>query len=475
VTILEYGPPARGAEAVERVLVAVDIGLDASLQGFIELLAIRSVSGEPADPAGIAHCAAWLKDRLEELGLVADVVETAGHPVVLAQSRGTASPARVLFYGHYDVQPAMEDEGWTSPPFEPVTRSLDGKSTIYARGASDSKGQFWPLIEAIRAHQAAGVDLPVDLVVVIEGEEETGSANLAAFIDAHRDELTCDVALVSDSDMWSPTRPAITTRLKGLVHEKVTIAAPNGDLHSGYFGTVAVNPVQLLASILAGLHEPDGRVTIEGFYEGVSELPQSLRAQWNSLDLGETIGTVSIAGGPREGGHTPIELMWGRPSIDLNGIMGGNTGPAERSVLPGSASARLSFRLVGRQDPETVRTRFREWVRNRLPEGCTATFEGWYGTRAISLEEGNPYVAATARALDAEWPEPTLLKGTGGTIPLVGLLADGVGVDCVVTGFILADDAIHAPDEHYDVVRLHKATRSWVRILHQIAQVHGRT
>jgi acetylornithine deacetylase/succinyl-diaminopimelate desuccinylase-like protein len=389
---------------------------------------------------------------------------------VLGHASGSSGAPTVLLYGHYDVQPSAPDDLWTSPPFEPTIRTTGGLQTVYARGASDSKGQFWPMLEAIRAWRNVSLPLPVNIVVVLEGEEEMGSPSLPAFIDAYRDQLGCDVAIVSDSDMWSPTRPAITTRMKGLVHEKVTILAPNGDLHSGHFGTVAANPIQILASILARIHAADGSVTIPGFYEGVHELPEALREQWNALDHGEALGNVSIDGGPREGGHTPTELMWGRPGVDINGIFGGNTGPSERSVLPGSATARLSFRLVGGQDPETIRGQFRDWVRRQMPEGCRAEFDGDYGTPAVSIREASLFIDATRRALDAEWPEPTLLKGTGGTVPLVGLLADKLAVDCIVMGFILADDAIHAADEHIDVERLRRATRSWVRIFDEIGR-----
>ena len=320
-------------------------------------------------------------------------------------------------------------------------------------------------LQALRAWQEVEGDIPVDVTVLLEGEEETGSPSLPAFVETYRDELACDVAFICDSDMWSPTRPAITTRLKGLIHEKITILAPNGDLHSGHFGNVAVNPIRTLTRIFAAIHDEDGRVTIDGFYDGVEPVPTALRDQWEALDLTEALAGVSVTGGAKEGGHGTVELMWGRPGIDFNGILGGNTGAGERSVLPSSASARLSFRLVGGQRPEHIRTLFRNFVEARLPAGCRAEFEGAGGSAPVSLNETSPYLAATKRALDDEWPEQTLIKGTGGAIPLVGLLTDCLGVDCIVTGFIVADDAIHAPNERYDLERLRKGTRSWVRIL----------
>lgn len=462
---------ANAQSRIDAVLARAEANFAGSVDRFISLLGIPSVSGSPDDRAGLAACADWLVARLDESGVPARRIETAGNPVVLGLSPAAPDRPTVLLYGHYDVQPSAPDDLWTSPPFEPAIRLVDGRQVVYARGASDSKGQFWPMLEAIRAWREAEVPLPVNIIVLLEGEEETGSPSLAAFIDAHREQLACEVALVSDSDMWSPTRPAITTRMKGLVHEKVTVHAPNGDLHSGHFGTVAANPVQVLSSILGRIHAADGRVAVPGFHDGVPDLPAALRAEWSRLDPAEALGSVSIEGGPREGGHSPIELMWGRPGIDINGIGGGNTGPAERSVLPGSAHARLSFRLVGGQEPEAVRQRFRDWVRAQLPPGCRAAFEGDYGTGAVTITETSPFIAATREALDREWPEPSLLKGTGGTVPLVGLLADKLGVDCIVMGFILGDDAIHAADEHFDLERLRRATRSWVRIFDAIGRV----
>jgi acetylornithine deacetylase/succinyl-diaminopimelate desuccinylase-like protein len=450
------------------ILDRVNADMPVSVEKFLQFLTFPSVSSQPDGKEGIAACAAWLRSELDSLGLDARVVTTDGHPMVLGTSRSRNGRSRVLFYGHYDVQPAEPLDAWASPPFQPEIRHEDGLTRVYARGASDSKSQVWSVLEALRAWREVEGGLPVDVTVLLEGEEETGSPSLPAFVEAYRNELACDVAFICDSDMWSPTRPAITTRLKGLLHEKITILAPNPDLHSGHFGNVAVNPLRVLTKILADIHDDQGQVTIEGFYDDVGPLPMGLRRQWEALNVAEALAGVSVAGGTDEGGHSAIELMWGRPGIDFNGIVGGNTGPGERSVLPASASARLSFRLVGGQRPEHIRALFRKFVEARLPAGCRVEFEGAGGNSAVSVNEASLYIAATARALDAEWPEPTLIKGTGGTVPLVGLLTDRLGVDCIVTGFILADDAIHAPNERYDVERLRKGIRSWVRILSEL-------
>lgn len=451
------------------VLQHVEDGLTASIEGLVELLKIPSVSSEPARSAGITACAEWLAGRLRKIGLQAETVATDRHPVVLGRSERKPDLPTILFYGHYDVQPAEPLEDWATPPFVPTLKDEDGLTRIYARGASDSKGQLWTVIEALRAWKEIRGEWPVNVTVMLEGEEEFGSPSLPAFIESRKEALACDVAFNSDSDMWTSTRPAITISLKGLVHEKVTIVTPHGDLHSGHFGNVAANPLRILSKILAAIHDDDGTVLIDGFYDSVEPVSPELRAQWETLDVDEALAGVSIEGGPDEGGLGPVELMWGRPGIDFNGMWGGNTGPTERSVLPGTASARLTFRLVGKQQPDRLRRLFRTFVEDRLPEGCRAEFEGEYGTAPVSMNDTGPHIAAARRALDAEWPEPALIKGTGGTVPVVGWLSEALGIDCVSFGFILADDAIHGPNERFDTERLRKGIRSWVHLLSELA------
>lgn len=455
---------------LDAVLDRVDANLTSSVDRFLQLLAFPSISSLPKGAEGVTACAEWLRSELEALGFVAEVVETDGHPLVIGRASHHDSAPTVLFYGHYDVQPVEPMEDWITDPFLPDMREEEGLTRIYARGASDSKSQLWSVLEAFRAWGDSAGSPPINAIILLEGEEESGSPSLPAFLQAHRAALACDIAFISDSDMWSPTRPAITTRLKGLVHEKVTIVTGNGDLHSGHFGNVAVNPIRVLADLLASVHDDRGRVAIEGFYDGVVPVPPALRLQWDALDTGEALPGLAFASGSVEQGFGAVELMWSRPGIDFNGIVGGNVGPSERSVLPGSVSARVTFRLVDQQDPEHVRSLFRAFVEARMPEGCRAEFEGDFGTPAVSVNERSPFVAATLKALEDEWGQPPLIKGSGGSIPLVGLLTDRLGIDCVITGFIGADDAIHAPNERYDVERLRKGTRSWARIISALSK-----
>jgi len=453
------------------VLTQADQGFDASLRKLLKVVAIPSISSDPEGAPGIAEAADWLQRELTGMGLDARVCRTPGHPLILAHSRPEDSDAgpHLLFYGHYDVQPVGEAEAWTRPPFAPEVVDEGGVQRFYGRGASDSKSQFWSFIEALRAWKTVRGRFPCRITVLLEGEEESGSESLPAFIEAHRAELACDVAFICDSDMWSPDVPAITTQLKGLLHEKVTIHGPNPDLHSGYFGAVAANPIRVLAGIIAEMHDADGRVAIPGFYDGVPDIPPALRRVWAGLaEAAHVLESTDLTGGVIEAGYAPLEAIWGRPTLDLNGVAAGNLGPGERSVLPGSATARLSFRLVGGQDPQRIRALFRAFVTARLPQGCRAEFEGSEGSPAVVTPLDNPFMQAMAQALNDEWQQETIMKGSGGSIPLVQLFQDRLGVDCIVLGFILSTDAIHAPDEHYDLRRLKKGIRSWVRLLDKV-------
>lgn len=459
---------------IEKVLQEVDDYQSSSVQQLLELIAIPSISSEPASGAGISQAASWLKKCLQAIGLKAEVIETDGHPIVLAHSQeaGRGKRHRLLLYGHYDVQPVGDVAEWDHPPFAPQVIEEGGVHRFYGRGASDSKSQLWSFIQALRAFKTATGTFPADVTVMLEGEEESGSASLPAFIDAHRKELACDVAFICDSDMWSASQPAITTQLKGLLHERLTISTPNPDLHSGFFGAVAANPVRILCGILAAMHDAEGRVAIDGFYDDVIDMPDQQRREWQALSREtDLFAEIDLRGGVLEKGYSEFEAMWGRPTVDINGITGGNQGPGERSVLPGTATARISFRLVAAQKPEHVRECFRRFVRSRLPSGCTAEFHGEGGSSAVVLSKDSPYLNATARGLEAEWRRPVVLKGTGGSIPLIELFGEKLGVECILIGFILGTDAIHAPNEHYDTERLAKGVRSWIHILDYIRRM----
>jgi acetylornithine deacetylase/succinyl-diaminopimelate desuccinylase-like protein len=342
---------------LDQVLQRIDDDLPQSLDRLFALLRIESISTDPAYSEACAAAADWLTEELKGLGFAAAARPTPGHPMVVAHdASGTRGP-HVLFYGHYDVQPVDPFAEWTLPPFEPkIETAADGSKRIRARGAADDKGQLMTFIEACRAWKAVTGGLPGKVSILLEGEEESGSANLEPFLKANAGELRCDVALVCDTGMWSRERPAITTMLRGLVGEEITITAADRDLHSGGYGSAARNPIHVLADLLAALHDPNGVVTIPGFYDGVGEIPPEVKAIWDNLDFdgAEFLGEVGLSIPAGEKGRSVLEMIWSRPTLEVNGIIGGYTGDGFKTVIPSKASAKVSFRLVGDQDPERL-------------------------------------------------------------------------------------------------------------------------
>ena len=461
---------------IETVLAQVDADLDSSLERLFALLRIKSVSTDPAFADDCIACADHLVADLKSIGFDASRRKTIGHPIVVAhggpEPENGAGP-HVLFYGHYDVQPPDPLEKWQSGPFEPrIVETPQGKR-IVARGSSDDKGQLMTFIEAARAYVNVNGRLPIPVTILLEGEEESGSKSIGPFFAENKDELTADVALVCDTGMWDAETPAITTRLRGLVHDEVFITCPSRDLHSGMYGGAAMNPIRVLSKVLAGLHDTDNRVTIPGFYEGVSELDPEIKAQWDGLgfDEAEFLGDVGLKIPSGEKGRSLLELIWAQPTAEVNGIIGGYTGVGSKTVIPSVASAKLTFRLVGEQDPAKVLENFRAFVRERIPEDCKVEFspEGG-GAQALQLPLDSPHLAAARRALAAEWGKDAVLIGSGGSIPIVGDFKRSLGMDTLLVGFALDDDAIHSPNEKYNLSSFHHGIRSWVRIIDELAK-----
>ncbi len=453
-------------------LATADQGLEASIDRWIELLRIPSISTDPAYGADCRKAAEWLVGTLKKLGFDASLRDTTGHPMVVAHYRAKKRGSRVphvLFYGHYDVQPADPLEKWQTPPFEPVRRrDRDGLERVYARGAADDKGQLLTFIEASRAWLEATGDLPLDVTILFEGEEESGSPSLVPFLKANRKELAHDVALVCDTNMWDARTPAITTRLRGIVHDEVAIIGPRVDLHSGYYGGAAMNPIRVLTRIIADLHDKSGRITIPGFYDGIKDPPKATREQWAKLKFSEQkfLAEVGLKAAAGEAKRSVLEQIWSRPTAEVNGIIGGYTGAGSKTVIPSRASAKFSFRLVAGQDPLRVRKAFHAFVKQRLPVGIKAEFdpEG-SGSPASEIPEDDPCLASAAKALKAEFSRAPVLMGCGGSIPIVASFKDILGMQSLLVGFGLASDAIHSPNEKYDVASFHHGIRSWARIM----------
>jgi acetylornithine deacetylase/succinyl-diaminopimelate desuccinylase-like protein len=463
------------APQLQPVLDRIDADFDNSLERLFALLRIKSISADPAFAGDCKAAADHLARDIATLGFQTDVRPTAGHPAIVARTNGKGNDGarpHVLFYGHYDVQPVDPLNLWHRPPFEPaVATHADGRKIIVARGAEDDKGQLMTFVEACRAWKSVTGSLPIDVTIVIEGEEEIGSKNFVPFLEANKDDLKADFALVCDTGMWDPNTPAITTSLRGLVYDEVRIKAANRDLHSGIFGGAAQNPIRVLTRILGSLHDDNGHITIPGFYDGVKDLPPDILAQWKKLNLSpdsflKPIG-LSIPAGEKD--RLLIEQVSSRPTCDINGIIGGYTGEGSKTVIPAEASAKISFRLVEGQQPDNIRKAFRDYVTARLPGDCKAEFTDHSNAPAIALDWNMKPLAAARRALTEEWGKEALLIGSGASIPVVADFKRTLGLDTVLVGFGLDDDNIHSPNEKYDLRSFHKGIRSWARILAALA------
>jgi acetylornithine deacetylase/succinyl-diaminopimelate desuccinylase-like protein len=382
------------------------------------------------------------------------------------------SAPRVLFYGHYDVQPVDPINLWEAPPFAPRIATLpDGRKIIVARGACDDKGQAMTFIEACRAFKAVTGKLPLPITMMIEGEEECGSKNLFDFVRNNAAEFKLDLALVCDTAMWDQKTPAITTSLRGLVYEDVKVTCADRDLHSGVFGGAAQNPLRLLAEILGAMWDDKGRVTIPGFYDGVKDLPPDIRADLKGLDLTpeKFLGPIGLKKSAGEQDRMLIEQITTRPTAEINGIIGGYTGEGAKTVIPGEASAKVSFRLVGTQDPEKIRDAFRAFVRERLPADCNVEFGNFGLAPPLQLSFDNPALNKARDVLGEEWGKKAVAVGAGGSIPIVADFKNVLGMDSLLVGFALDDDRVHSPNEKFDLTCYHKGIRSWARILSALA------
>jgi acetylornithine deacetylase/succinyl-diaminopimelate desuccinylase-like protein len=464
------------SQTLGAVLAQIDADLERSLERLFDFLRIESISTDPAYKDQCVRAAQHVAQDLAGMGFDTSIRPTAGHPIVVAKAGGGdtgGNAPRVLFYGHYDVQPVDPLDLWEAPPFAPrIVTQPDGRKIIVARGACDDKGQVMTFVEACRAFKAVTGRLPLPITMMIEGEEECGSNHLFGFVQDHADELTLDLALVCDTSMWDPSTPMVTTSLRGLVYEEVTIACADRDLHSGLFGGAAQNPLRVLARILAAMHDDNGRVTIPGFYAGVNELPSDIRTDLAGLALTaeDFLGSVGLKIPAGEKDRMLIEQIATRPTAEINGMIGGYTGEGAKTVIPGQAMAKVSFRLVGAQDPQKIRDAFRAFVRERLPADARVEFQSFGAAPAIELPFDNPALARTRTALAAEWGKKAVTVGEGGSIPIVSDFKRILGMDTIMVGFALDDDRVHSPNEKYDLTSFHKGTRSWARILAALAQ-----
>ena len=461
---------------VEAVLANLETTQDDARARLFDLLRIPSISAQPAHAEDCAQAARWLAHEFAAIGFTTEIRETPGHPIVLGHyagpegAKGGADPKalpHVLFYGHYDVQPADPLELWESPPFEPqLVDHADGPRVV-ARGAVDDKGQVVAFLCACRAWYLATGALPIRVTLLLEGEEEIGSPNLDGFLADNRAALAADVALISDTGMWDRTTPAITSQLRGMIYVQIDLFGPSRDLHSGMYGGSALNPINALTRILGELHDDQGRVRIPGFYDGVPELPTALAAQWNALGFDERamLGAVGLSAPSGEMGRSALERLWARPTADLNGIWGGYTGVGSKTVIPSEAHAKLSCRLVPGQDPAAVLAGLRQFVTDRMPPGARVVIQDLNASPGVAVPVDGPFIAAAAAALTEEYGKPPVMMGCGGSIPVVGSLRSLLGLDTILMGFGLEDDQVHSPNEKFDWACFEGGARSHARLL----------
>ncbi len=450
---------------VEPVLARIDADLDNAIERLMALLRIPSISTDSAFAADVDRAADWLVEDLRSLGAEVTKHPTPRHPMVTGRI-GSGSP-HLLFYGHYDVQPVDPLELWDRDPFDPALEDTDTGEVIRGRGSADDKGQFMTFVEACRAWIAEHGSLPCTVTFLFEGEEEISSPSLIPFLEAHGEMLKADIALICDTGMYDRSTPGITTMLRGTLKEEIVITGPDRDLHSGLYGGAARNPIRVLSQVLAALHDDTGRVTVPGFYDGVQELPDAIRAQWDArgFEGAAYLGAVDLSEPAGEAGRSVLEQIWARPTCEINGISGGYEGEGFKTVLPSVARAKVSFRLVGDQDPDAIQASLRTMVEGMMPPDCKVEFIGYGGDKATVMPTDDPAFEAARSALSDEWPNEAAFIGSGGSIPIAGHFQELLGMPSMLIGFGQEDDGLHSPNEKYDLASFHKGTRSWARIL----------
>lgn len=452
---------------------ALDRYLEENRPRFLEnlkaALRIPSVSAQPQHKADVRRCAELIAAHLKKIGMTrAEVVDTPGHPVVYAEWLGAPGKPTALLYGHYDVQPVEPLELWKTPPFDPVEK--DGK--LYARGACDDKGQVYMHLSAIEAHLAVNKKLPINLKLVIEGEEEAGSESLEGFLTSRRKELDADLILVSDTSMLSADQPALTYALRGILYTQIEVVGPTRDLHSGEFGGSVMNPANALAGILTGLKDGDGRITVPGFYDRVKDLTPTERAAYAAVPFDEK-GFIAESGAPMawgEAGRSTLERIWSRPTLDVNGMWSGYTGDGSKTVLPSFAAAKVSMRLVPDQDPKALFQAFEAHVKSLAPAAVKVVVKDMHSAKPWITSPDHPMLQAAIRALARAWTKKPALIREGGSIPVMATFQQTHNLPCILMGFGLHDDQVHAPNEKFSLTSFHGGTKSCAYLYEELAK-----
>jgi acetylornithine deacetylase/succinyl-diaminopimelate desuccinylase-like protein len=455
---------------MNNVIDFINTNRDRYLDELKEYLAIPSISALPEHKADVRRCAEWTADEMRRIGLQnVRLEETPGHPIVYGDWLGAEGAPTILFYGHYDVQPVDPLDLWESPPFEATIR--DGE--IYARGSADDKGQVFMHFKAIEAHMKQNGKLPVNMKILLEGEEEVGSANLDDFIKAHREELSADVVVISDSPMFDRGIPSICYGLRGLVYFQIDLRGTKSDLHSGSFGGAVANPNMVLAQILSQMKDKGGRIKVPGFYDDVVPLRDEERAEWKKLPFSETryrkeLGAPKLFG---ESGYSTLERVWARPTLEVNGILGGFTGEGAKTVIPAVAMAKVSMRLVPNQNPDRIAELFEAYVKKIAPKTVEVTVTRMHGGKPWMTDFDNPFVQAAGRAIEKGFGKAPVFNREGGSIPVVATFQEILGLPSVLFGVGLPDENAHAPNEKLDLNNFHGGVIASAYLYEEVAGI----
>jgi acetylornithine deacetylase/succinyl-diaminopimelate desuccinylase-like protein len=454
--------------STDRVLAYLSEHQQAHLDQLCDWLRIPSVSSESSCDADTRRAAGFVADELRDLGLAVEMIDLGGHPLIYAESEQRADRKTLLFYGHYDVQPVDPLELWTHPPFEPVIE--DGK--IYARGSSDDKGQLYCHLKALEAYVKLGLELPVNVKLIIEGEEECGGHSVYEYTEQNRDRLACDAVVVSDTSLYNAETPAVCYSLKGLCYMEIRLTGPAMDLHSGSYGGVVQNPGNALAAIIAGLRDADGRCLVPGFYDQVLDLDQDEREAFASLNYTDEV-LKQETGAPApfgEAGYTTLERMWARPTCDVNGIACGYGGEGAKTIIPAKAVAKVSMRLVPEQDPERIARAFADHVQAICPPGVHCEVENLHNANPVLLPRESEMMQAGLRAMEAGFGKRPVFIREGGSIPIVGTFQECLQAPVMLLGYGLPTDNIHSPNEKLDVVNFTAGCRTSAALLAEAAR-----
>jgi acetylornithine deacetylase/succinyl-diaminopimelate desuccinylase-like protein len=434
-----------------------------------ELLRIPSVSADSRLRGEVRRAAEWMLNQFKRIGLATEFIETAGHPLVYAESPSVPGAPVALVYGHYDVQPPEPLEEWISPPFEPTIR--DGN--IYARGATDDKGQMLTHVKSVEAWMKAAGKLPIQVKFLIEGEEEVGSEQLTPYVRTHREKLACDCIVISDCCQFGSGVPAITYGLRGIAYYELRLRGPRQDLHSGTFGGAVTNPANALVELLTAMKDKNGRIQLPGFYDDVAPLTEREREEFRGLPLTDAdfMKQIGVAGLSGEAGYTSLERRWARPTLDINGLTSGYQGEGAKTVLPARASAKFSFRLVPNQNPARITTSLRSFLESRLPPGIEMELIDHHGAPGVVISLDSPYMRAAAAAVEAGFGRAPVYIREGGSIPIVTTFSQELKADVLLLGWGQNDDNTHSPNEKFSLDDYHRGTLASAQLWQELASV----